>query len=175
MARGSVQLPTFALGVRFLSFRHCGTLPLDAHKNLVNTGDCEIQLATESCSELQELLLACDPRVTQLCPDAVRVTLVARKAAPVEGVYEREAGSGSWYARYWQDGKKVRKAFGRERALSAPPAGPARWLVAALGEQSKPDLSPVGTLSPIDAGSGSTPSPAQDCSKWPTDGDTAIC
>jgi hypothetical protein len=43
---------------------------------------------------------------------------MARKAAPVEGVYEREAGSGWWYARYWQDGKKVRKAFGRDRAAA---------------------------------------------------------
>jgi integrase len=43
---------------------------------------------------------------------------MARKAAPVEGVYEREAGSGRWYARYWQDGKKVRKAFGRDRVAA---------------------------------------------------------
>jgi len=39
---------------------------------------------------------------------------MARKAAPVEGVYQRE-GSDSWYARYWQNGKKVRKSFGRDR------------------------------------------------------------
>ena len=43
---------------------------------------------------------------------------MARKAEPVEGVYERKAGSGRWYARYWQDGKKVRKAFGRDRAAA---------------------------------------------------------
>jgi site-specific recombinase XerD len=39
---------------------------------------------------------------------------MARKVAPVEGVYQRE-GSDSWYARYWQNGKKVRKSFGRDR------------------------------------------------------------
>lgn len=41
---------------------------------------------------------------------------MAKKAAKVEGVYERVPGSGLWYARYWQDGKKVRKAFGRSRS-----------------------------------------------------------
>jgi hypothetical protein len=40
---------------------------------------------------------------------------MAKRAAPVEGVYERVVGSGLWYARYWQGGKKVRKAFGRNR------------------------------------------------------------
>ena len=30
-------------------------------------------------------------------------------------MYEREQGSGLWYARYWQDGKKVRKSFGHDR------------------------------------------------------------
>src|SRR5579871_6602435 len=39
---------------------------------------------------------------------------MARKPAAVEGVYQRE-GSDSWYARYWQNGKKVRKSFGRDR------------------------------------------------------------
>lgn len=38
----------------------------------------------------------------------------AAKTAAVEGVYQRE-GSDSWYARYWQDGKKVRKSFGNDR------------------------------------------------------------
>lgn len=33
----------------------------------------------------------------------------------VEGVYERVKGSGRWYARYWQDGQKVRKSFGRDK------------------------------------------------------------
>jgi integrase len=40
---------------------------------------------------------------------------MARKGTPVEGVYEREKGSGLWYVRYWQDGKKVRKSFGHNR------------------------------------------------------------
>jgi integrase len=43
---------------------------------------------------------------------------MAKKAAPVEGVYERVVGSGLWYARYWKDGKKVRKSFGRNRAVA---------------------------------------------------------
>jgi integrase len=33
----------------------------------------------------------------------------------VEGVYERVPGSGVWHARYRQDGKLVRKSFGRNR------------------------------------------------------------
>jgi len=36
------------------------------------------------------------------------VEAMAKKAAPVEGVYERAVGSGLWYARYRKDGKKVR-------------------------------------------------------------------
>jgi integrase len=40
---------------------------------------------------------------------------MARKAKQVAGVYEREPGSGLWYARYFVDGKKVRKSFGRDR------------------------------------------------------------
>jgi integrase len=43
---------------------------------------------------------------------------MGRRAAQVEGVYEREEGSGRWYVRYWQDGKKVRKSFGRNRAAA---------------------------------------------------------
>ena len=39
-----------------------------------------------------------------------------RKAMPVEGVYEREPGSGFWYARFRVNGKLVRKSFGRDRA-----------------------------------------------------------
>jgi integrase len=39
---------------------------------------------------------------------------MARKKEPVEGVYQREE-SGRWYARYWKDGKKVRKSFGHDR------------------------------------------------------------
>jgi hypothetical protein len=38
-----------------------------------------------------------------------------RKAVPVEGVYEREEGSGLWYARFRVNGKLVRKSFGRNR------------------------------------------------------------
>ena len=43
---------------------------------------------------------------------------MGRRAAQVEGVYEREEGSGRWYVRYWQDGRKVRKSFGRNRAAA---------------------------------------------------------
>jgi integrase len=43
---------------------------------------------------------------------------MARKAAPVEGVYEREVGSGLWYARFRNNTKLVRKAFGRDRAAA---------------------------------------------------------
>lgn len=39
---------------------------------------------------------------------------MARKVTPVEGVYQREE-TGRWYARYWQNGKKVRKSFGHNR------------------------------------------------------------
>jgi site-specific recombinase XerD len=40
---------------------------------------------------------------------------MAKEAKLVTGVYERPLGSGNWYARYWQGGKKVRKSFGRNR------------------------------------------------------------
>jgi site-specific recombinase XerD len=43
---------------------------------------------------------------------------MARPVAPVVGVYEREVGSGLWCARYRQDGKLVRKSFGRDRAAA---------------------------------------------------------
>jgi integrase len=43
---------------------------------------------------------------------------MAKKTETVEGVYEREEGSGRWYARYWQDGKKVRKSFGRDKVAA---------------------------------------------------------
>jgi integrase len=41
-----------------------------------------------------------------------------RKAAPVEGVYEREPDSGIWYVRFRVNGKLVRKSFGRNRAAA---------------------------------------------------------
>jgi site-specific recombinase XerD len=53
---------------------------------------------------------------------------MARKAAQVEGVYERKVGSGRWYARYWQDGKKVRKSFGRDRSAAVAYLEKARTL-----------------------------------------------
>jgi hypothetical protein len=40
---------------------------------------------------------------------------MAKIATRVEGVYERVPGSGLWHARYRQDGKLVRKSFGRNR------------------------------------------------------------
>lgn len=40
---------------------------------------------------------------------------MAKVPARVEGVYERVPGSGIWHARYRQDGKLVRKSFGRNR------------------------------------------------------------
>jgi integrase len=43
---------------------------------------------------------------------------MARPVAKVEGVYEREVGSGLWHARYRKDGKIVRKSFGRDRAAA---------------------------------------------------------
>lgn len=43
---------------------------------------------------------------------------MAKIAAYVEGVYERIPGSGIWHARYRQDGKLVRKSFGRNRAAA---------------------------------------------------------
>src|SRR5579863_4737544 len=40
---------------------------------------------------------------------------MAKVPARVEGAYERVPGSGIWHARYRQDGKLVRKSFGRNR------------------------------------------------------------
>jgi integrase len=45
----------------------------------------------------------------------------------VEGVYQRK-GSDSWYARYWQDGKKVRKSFGRDKEAAVAYLEKARLL-----------------------------------------------
>jgi hypothetical protein len=43
---------------------------------------------------------------------------MARPVAHVEGVYERDPGSGNWHARYRVNGKLVRKSFGRDRAAA---------------------------------------------------------
>jgi integrase len=42
---------------------------------------------------------------------------MARKPKDVEGVYQRN-GKGSWYVRYFVNGKKVRKSFGNNRAAA---------------------------------------------------------
>src|ERR1700729_2434317 len=51
---------------------------------------------------------------------------MARKPAPVEGVYER--GSGIWYARYRMNGKLVRKSFGSDRNAAVAYVEKARTL-----------------------------------------------
>jgi integrase len=53
---------------------------------------------------------------------------MAKQAAQVEGVYERVPGSGIWHARYRQDGKLVRKSFGRNRAAAISYVEKARTL-----------------------------------------------
>ena len=53
---------------------------------------------------------------------------MAKQAAHVEGVYERVPGSGIWHARYRQDGKLVRKSFGRNRAAAIAYVEKARTL-----------------------------------------------
>jgi integrase len=53
---------------------------------------------------------------------------MAKQAAYVEGVYERIPGSGVWHARYRQDGKLVRKSFGRNRAAAIAYVEKARTL-----------------------------------------------
>lgn len=53
---------------------------------------------------------------------------MARRPAPVEGVYERVPGSGLWHARYRQHGKLVRKSFGRDRAAAIAYVEKARTL-----------------------------------------------
>ena len=53
---------------------------------------------------------------------------MAKVAAYVEGVYERELGSGIWHARYRQEGKLVRKSFGTNRAAAVAYVEKARTL-----------------------------------------------
>ena len=53
---------------------------------------------------------------------------MAKIAAQVEGVYERVPGSGMWHARYRQDGKLVRKSFGKNRAAAIAYVEKARTL-----------------------------------------------
>jgi integrase len=52
-----------------------------------------------------------------------------RKAAPVEGVYEKVPGSGNWYARYRNNGKLVRKGFGKDRGAAVRYVEKARTLL----------------------------------------------
>jgi hypothetical protein len=53
---------------------------------------------------------------------------MSRKVIPVEGIYEREEGSGLWYARFKINGKLVRKSFGRNRAAAVNYVEKARTL-----------------------------------------------
>lgn len=53
---------------------------------------------------------------------------MARRAIQVEGVYERVPGSGLWHARFRQNGKLVRKSFGRDRAAAIAYVEKARTL-----------------------------------------------
>ena len=53
---------------------------------------------------------------------------MARRAAPVEGVFERVAGSGVWYVRFRIHGKLVRKSFGTDRSAAVTYVEKARTL-----------------------------------------------
>jgi len=70
-----------------------------------------------------------------------------RKVIPVEGIYEREEGSGLWYARFKINGKLVRKSFGRNRAAAVNYVEKARTLRRS-GEGIVPDTAkrPVLTI-----------------------------
>jgi len=76
---------------------------------------------------------------------------MARKVIPVEGIYEREEGSGFWYARFKINGKLVRKSFGRNRAAAVNYVEKARTLRRS-GEGVVPDTAkrPVLTVPEID-------------------------
>lgn len=54
---------------------------------------------------------------------------MAKAPAAVEGVYEREVGSGFWYARYRVNTKLVRKSFGRDREAAVAWVEQARSLL----------------------------------------------
>lgn len=51
-----------------------------------------------------------------------------RKANPVESIYEREEGSGLWYAWFKINGKLVRNFFGKNRAAAVNYAEKAQTL-----------------------------------------------
>jgi integrase len=53
---------------------------------------------------------------------------MARKPLNVEGVYQR-SGKGSWYVRYFVNGKKVRKSFGSDRAAAVAYAEKTRTIL----------------------------------------------
>ncbi len=53
---------------------------------------------------------------------------ISRRAGPVEGVFERVAGSGVWYARFRVNGKLVRKSFGADRISAVAYVEKARTL-----------------------------------------------
>jgi integrase len=79
-----------------------------------------------------------------------------RKATPVEGIYEREEGSGLWYARFKINGKLVRKSFGRNRAAAVNYVEKARTLRRS-GEGVVPNTAkrPVLTIPELDTLGGS--------------------
>lgn len=54
--------------------------------------------------------------------------MMARRAAPVEGVFERTRGSGVWYVRFRVHGKLVRKSFGGDRSAAVTYVEKARTL-----------------------------------------------
>jgi integrase len=53
---------------------------------------------------------------------------MSRRAGPVEGVFERVAGSGVWYVRFRINGKLVRKSFGADRISAVAYVEKARTL-----------------------------------------------
>ncbi len=61
-----------------------------------------------------------------------------RKALPVEGVYEREEGSGFWYARFKINGKLVRKSS----AETVPPPSPTSRKPGSFGALAKESYRP---------------------------------
>jgi integrase len=79
-----------------------------------------------------------------------------RKATPVEGVFEREEGSGIWYARFTVNGKLVRKSFGRNRPAAINYVEKARTLRRS-GEGIVPDTAkrPVLTIPELEVLGGS--------------------
>ena len=85
---------------------------------------------------------------------------MARRAAPVEVVFERVAGSGVWYVRFHVQGKLVRKSFGTDRSAAVIYVEKARTLkrsgegvvpaTAKRGPQTFGELAIVGKATMVD-------------------------